>query len=107
MPQIIRYGLITTCENNFMNAKTENIRNNSLISHSEKEKISHYGNLIKKLLYACEKCDGALVQLATCVVCKRTVLRICVCCNSVFNTHHISCKIAESSKHFEGLEMKN
>lgn len=89
-----------------MNTKTEYIRNNSLTSHSEKEKISQYENLIKKLCYACEKCDGALVQLATCIACKRTVLRVCVSCNTVFNTHHTSCKIAENNKRFEDMEMK-
>lgn len=88
-----------------MNVRTENT-SNSLISNSEPEKFSQYANLIKKLLYVCEKCDGALVQLATCVVCKRTALRICVSCNTVFNTHHISCRIIEN-RCFDGLEMRN
>ncbi len=90
-----------------MNAKTEHVRNNSLTLHSEKEKISQYEHLIKKLCYACENCDGALVQLATCVVCKRTVLRICIHCETVFNTGHICMKIATNRKCFEDLEMKN
>lgn len=88
-----------------MNVKTEYIRDNSLMSSSEKEKITQYENLIKKLCYACENCDGALVQLATCIICKRTVLRVCVCCNTVFNTSHMSCKIVHN-RCFEDLEMK-
>ena len=90
-----------------MNVKTEYVRSNSLTSHSEKEKISQYANLIKTLCYACEKCDGALVQLATCTVCKRTVLRICVHCQTVSNTGHLCIKTASNSKCFEDLEMKN
>jgi len=90
-----------------MDTKTEKITNNSLISYSEKEKISRYENLIKRLFYACEKCDGALVQLATCVVCKRTALRICVYCHTVSNSSHISCRIAHNSKCSEDIEMKN
>ena len=88
-----------------MNAKTEHIRKSSLTLHSEKEKISQYENLIKKLCYACEKCDGALVQLATCIACKKTVLRVCVSCNAIFNTSHISCTTVDSIC-FEDLEMK-
>ena len=64
-------------------------------------------SLIKKLCYACENCDGALVQLATCIVCKRTVLRICVHCETVSNTGHICMKIATNRKCFEDLEIKN
>jgi len=90
-----------------MNAKTENTRKDSLISYSEKEKISQYGDLIKNLLYACEECDGALVQLATCTVCKRTALRICVCCNAVFNIQHVSCQIAKNNNRSGCLELKN
>jgi len=92
-----------------MSANTENVptENNSQISRFEEEKIFHYENLIKKLFYFCEKCDGALVQLATCIVCKRTVLRICVSCHTVFDTFHIPCKIAVSSKCFEDSGMKN
>lgn len=84
----------------------ENTKNNSLDPYSEKENISH-DNLIKNLFYACERCDGALVQLATCGVCKRTVLRICVRCKAVSNTGHMCMKITASSKCFEGLEIKN
>ncbi len=89
-----------------MNVRTANA-SNSLISNSESEKISQYENLIKKLLYVCEKCDGALVQLATCTVCKRTVLRICVHCQTVSNTGHICMKTASNSKCFEDSGMKN
>ena len=90
-----------------MNVKTEYVRSNSLTSNSENEKISQYKNLIKKLCYACEKCDGASVQLATCTACKRTVLRICVHCQTVFNTGHICMETASNSKCFDNLEMKN
>lgn len=90
-----------------MNMTTENtaIKNNSLTSNHEK--ISHYVNLVKKLLYACEKCDGALVQLATCIDCKRTVMRICVNCNTVIKTGHISCRSVENDKYCKYLGMKN
>jgi len=87
-----------------MNVKTENTRNDSSNSHSEKENAH---KLTKKLFYACEKCDGALVQLATCILCKRAVLRICVRCQTVSDTEHICMRTAASSKCFEDLEMKN
>jgi hypothetical protein len=108
IPHLTRYGLITICKNNFMSTNTENTptENNSRISRFEEEEISHYEKLIKKLFYSCEKCDGALVQLATCIVCKRTVLRICVSCHIVSDVYHTPCKIT-SSQCFEDSAMKN
>jgi hypothetical protein len=64
-----------------------------------REKLFSYETLMKKLFYACEKCDGALIQLATCVVCKRTSMRICVNCATVSKTPHESCNIVRVANH--------
>lgn len=82
--------------NNIANA----IANDSILLDSINKKLSYYENLMKNLLYSCEKCDGALVQLATCVICKRTAMRICVKCNSIFKTSHESCKIIQRDRSF-------
>ena len=71
------------------------------LSYSDKKKLSQYENLIKKLLFVCEKCDGALVQLATCTYCKKTVMRVCVYCNTISRIPHASCNhigISKSTK---------
>lgn len=82
--------------------KTSNIANatdnDSILFNSINKKLSYYENLMKKLLYSCEKCNGALVQLAACVICKRTTMRICVKCSSTFKTSHDSCKIIHNDE---------
>jgi len=77
----------------------------TLISLDEKDRIHHSEDLIKKLFYTCEKCDGVLVQLASCTDCKKTTLRICIRCDTVSETFHFPCIFAQNSKYFENLEM--
>jgi len=89
-----------------MNVKIENTKTIPLISQLENERI-FCENLLNKLLYACEKCDESLVQLAACADCKRTVMRICLNCNTVFKTSHISCRIFENDKNSGKLELNN
>lgn len=87
-----------------MNPKINTIKelheNDLLISGSEKKKLFQYENLIRKLLFVCEKCDGALVQLANCAVCKKTVIRVCVSCNTISRIPHVSCKTVDNSTKF-------
>ena len=85
-----------------MNTKVEDViegyQNDSVASLSDRIKLSQYEDLIKKLLYACEKCDGALIQLATCTSCKKTAMRICIRCNTVLRIPHRSCGIIGDAK---------
>ena len=108
MPQFTRNELIIKSKNDFMNANTEKTKDRDNLSYSYyPENISDDKNKRKKLFYACGKCDGALVQLATCVICKRTVLRICVCCHSVSKIFHVPCKIPRNNTCFTGSGVNN
>lgn len=91
-----------------MNAKIEvEGRQSSDLTSSDRIKLAQYEDLIKKLFYACEKCEGPLVQLATCLDCKKTAMRICTGCNTVVIIPHASCTAGStrgSTKLFLGVK---
>lgn len=64
----------------------------------EKKRLAQYDSLIRKLFYACEYCDGALIQLANCIVCKRAVVRKCIRCNTELCVTHTMCISTTQSK---------
>ena len=39
--------------------------------------------LTSALLFACEKCDGPLIPISGCLVCKKTVFRKCIKCDLI------------------------
>ena len=80
------------------------ICDNLSISFDDKGKISHHEDVMKQLFYTCEKCDGAFIQTAACIVCKKTILRICIRCNVALELSHFSCRISQHRK-VENLEM--
>ncbi|WP_179368101.1 hypothetical protein [Candidatus Nitrosotenuis sp. DW1] len=65
---------------------------------SERERLAHYDSVIRKLFYACEYCDGALIHLANCIACKRATIRKCTHCNTEMRITHTMC---ETSGRFE------
>lgn len=77
--------------------KTNGLVDSDLVLDIRCEEISE--KFMKKMFFECEKCDGALVQLATCIVCKRTAMRICVNCTTVLKIPHESCGIIHSNNH--------
>lgn len=91
-----------------MNAKIEvEGGQSSDLTYSDRIKLAQYEELIRKLFYACEKCDGPLVQLATCLDCKKTAMRICIGCNTVVRIPHGSCTASStrySTKSFLGVK---
>jgi len=74
-------------------------RSTSPVAYPEKTRFPYYNDLMRRLFYACEKCDGALIQTASCIVCRRTSIRECVRCATISRTAHTSCEIVESRKH--------
>lgn len=64
----------------------------SAYTHSFGSTLSEYENVMKRLLYACDYCDGALIQVASCIVCKRSVVRSCKNCNFEIRTSHAMCR---------------
>jgi hypothetical protein len=73
------------------NNTTPNIE--SYAVNSEKDRLATYDSLIKKLFYACEYCDGALIQLAICIVCRRAIIRKCTQCSTELKISHPMCEI--------------
>lgn len=48
--------------------------------------------LEKRVIFACHKCNGALVPLESCPVCERTSFRKCVDCgNEISSGNHQTC----------------
>ena len=68
-------------------------------SLSEKVRLSSYEVLMKRILFACERCDGALIQVAMCRFCKTTSLRRCKDCKLEVSAVHRHC-IPNSSEFF-------
>ena len=68
--------------------------------NSERERLVHYDSLIRKLFYACEYCDGALIHLANCVVCKRATIRKCTHCNTELKISHSACDIPNGFENY-------
>jgi hypothetical protein len=58
------------------------------------EQKSHIdGNVLAKVLFICNKCDGPLVPSENCPVCERACVRKCVKCeNEVFTGNHLACE---------------
>ncbi|CDI06417.1 hypothetical protein [Candidatus Nitrosotenuis uzonensis] len=52
---------------------------------------SIYEVLMKRMLFACESCDGALIQVAMCRFCKTTTQRKCRDCEAEINIPHRYC----------------
>lgn len=73
------------------------------VFESKRKRLAQYDNLIRKLFYACEYCDGALVQLANCIVCKRSTVRKCVRCNTELCVTHTTCMSTMQSKHINNF----
>lgn len=69
------------------------------VLESERKRLAQYDSLIRKLFYACEYCEGALIQLANCIVCKRAVVRKCVRCNTELCVTHTMCISTIQQKH--------
>ena len=58
----------------------------------ESEIIIDKIKLAKKVLFACESCNGPLVQYSMCRICKKTSTRVCLNCNLYrIDGHHESC----------------
>jgi hypothetical protein len=62
------------------------------------------------MLFACENCDGALVQIATCRFCKMTTQRKCRDCEAEIYTPHQYCvpsvdKISSQTRAVRGLNI--
>jgi hypothetical protein len=77
---------------------------------SEKDRLATYDSLIKKLFYACECCDGALIQLAVCTVCRRAIIRRCTQCSTELKISHPMCEIpnnVNSSHNYSTLGMND
>lgn len=103
MPQDVRYRLIIFRETYLMNQQIRKV--NDWVSEiktsqldSERERLAHYDSVIRKLFYACEYCDGALIHLANCIACKRATIRKCTHCNTELRITHAAC---ETSGKFE------
>jgi hypothetical protein len=57
----------------------------------DKKRLSIYESLMKRMLFACEYCNGALIQAAMCRFCKITTLRSCKDCSVEFVITHKHC----------------
>ncbi len=68
--------------------------------NSEIERLAHYDNVIRKLFYACEYCDGALIHLANCIACKRATIRKCTRCNTELRITHAMCETTEGFENY-------
>jgi len=82
----------------------------SQIRLTESNRLASYDSLIKKLFYACEYCDGALIQLANCIVCRRAIIRKCTQCSTELTISHPMCVIPIKFVGFNNgssLEMKD
>ena len=103
MPQSTSYSQITKMLVWFMNSlrETSLIKNQSneekiipFVTHSQPITSKDDGILSKSIFYACNRCDGALVPISTCIFCKRPSLRSCTNCDMTIDTrYHESCKI--------------
>jgi|GEM_PF-5493066 len=60
-------------------------------THQDEDRFSVYELLMKRVLFACECCDGALVQIAMCRFCKTTTLRKCNSCGAGVTISHKNC----------------
>lgn len=62
-------------------------------THEDDDKVrqSVYEVLMKRMLFACESCDGALVQIAMCRFCKTTTQRKCRDCEAEVHIPHRYC----------------
>jgi hypothetical protein len=90
-----------------------NDANPNIESHtvnSERDRLATYDSLIKKLFYACEYCDGALIQLAVCTACRRAIIRKCTQCSTELKISHPMCEIPSRTDNFSNsptLGVKN
>lgn len=50
-----------------------------------------YETLMRRMLFACERCNGALVQAAMCRFCRLTTLRNCTDCSLEVSAPHMRC----------------
>jgi len=69
--------------------QSENAPRDHLVD--DKKRLAIYESLMRKMLFACEYCNGALIQVAMCRFCKITILRSCRDCNSEFAITHKQC----------------
>ena len=50
-------------------------------------------DLSKNIFYACDICEGPLVPVSICTICKKATLRSCTKCDVIRNIHsHEACK---------------
>lgn len=59
---------------------------------SERKRLAHYDSMIRKLFYACECCNGALIHLANCIACRRATIRKCMHCDKELRITHTMCE---------------
>lgn len=77
--------------NNLSSNKAAAMSNEMKIDSSmtvDRMRLSIYNDVVKKLFFICEICDGALVPISTCVLCKKTISRKCVGCGIKVSTLH-------------------
>lgn len=74
-------------------------------------KFNDGNDFSKSLFYACDICEGPLVPVSICTICKKATLRGCIKCDTVKNMHsHEACKSLASfvrtiSKNYTGNEI--
>lgn len=59
--------------------------NEEASDHPMQTDVQNFSNqkkrISKELFFACNNCNGPLVQCSSCKICKKTDMRVCVKCN--------------------------